>query len=128
MKVAEPRPHHPSPFAGRGAALLVALALPSLCGVAVAQQATLTGSMLRTPPAAVPAKTRAATPSPPPEQVGDATQALLRMQVDGAQAAPALPMLGDEANAAYRRYLQSFTHPFPEFFPAHVRDARDDSR
>lgn len=130
MKAAESRSRHLMAPAHRGLALLAALVLPSLTGRAMAQQAALTGRMLHEPsPAAAPAQARPAAPPPPaPEQVGYATQVLLRMQVEGAQAAPALPMLGDEASAAYRRYLQSFTHPIPEFFPAHVRDARDGSR
>jgi hypothetical protein len=53
-------------------------------------------------------------------QVGDTTRYLLQLQSSGSQAAPALPMLGDEATAAYRRYLKSFDHPIPDFYDTTV--------
>lgn len=52
--------------------------------------------------------------------IGSVTRQLLRLQADGSQAGHALPMLGDEATASYRRYLQSFNHPIPEFFETTV--------
>ena len=55
-------------------------------------------------------KQRAAMPQ---TQVGDATTTLLAIQRTGRLAAPAQPMLGVEADAAYRRYLKSFDHPIP---------------
>ncbi|MBD8898945.1 DUF3613 domain-containing protein [Rhodanobacter sp. DHG33] len=52
--------------------------------------------------------------------VGSTTRQLLRMQTSGSQAGQSSPMLGDEATAAYRRYMQSFNHPIPEFFQSTV--------
>lgn len=49
----------------------------------------------------------------PGTRVGDATIALLAIQREGRLAAPPQPMLGVEADAAYRRYLKSFDHPIP---------------
>lgn len=61
---------------------------------------------------------------PPPTEfgtpIGPATQRLLRMQSSNIHAAPPRPMLGDEASAAYKRYLDSFSHPIPEFFQTEV--------
>lgn len=53
-------------------------------------------------------------PVPPVTQIGDATASLLALQRDGQAAAPAQPMLGAEASAAYARYLRSFGHEIPE--------------
>lgn len=126
-------------------ALGLALALP-----AAAQQAPVTGQMMDgQTPAAAPAPappTGNATPAAMPQQVappsasadsasaapppltdvgedggvGSVTRQLLRMQTSGSQAGQSLPMLGDEATAAYRRYMQSFNHPIPEFFQSAV--------
>jgi hypothetical protein len=49
-------------------------------------------------------------------QIGDTTRYVLQLQADGTQAGKPLPMLGDEATAAYRRYLKSFEHPIPDFY------------
>jgi hypothetical protein len=49
----------------------------------------------------------------PETRVGDSTTTWLATQRDGRIAAPAQPMLGVEADAAYRRYLKSFDHPIP---------------
>jgi len=66
----------------------------------------------------------AAAPGPTardePVAIGQVTRQLLRMQVDGSHAGRRLPMLGDEASAAYRRYIDSFSHPIPEFFETTV--------
>ncbi|WP_329742408.1 DUF3613 domain-containing protein [Dyella sp. A6] len=77
-------------------------------------------------PSAAPAADMAVAPTSEPAQetdpdaIGYVTRRLLRMQVSGTHAGPALPMLGDEASAAYRRYMQSFSHPIPEFFETTV--------
>jgi hypothetical protein len=124
------------------AAFGLAFALP-----AAAQQTPLTGQMMdgRTPVAAPAPQSGNAAPTPqqvaPPDTatgapgtyapppladvgddggVGSTTRQLLRLQVSGSQAGQALPMLGDEATAAYRRYMQSFNHPIPEFFQSTV--------
>ena len=52
--------------------------------------------------------------------IGDATQSLLALQRSGQLAAPAQPMLGAEASAAYARYLKSFDHPIPEHLDSSV--------
>jgi hypothetical protein len=49
-------------------------------------------------------------------QIGDTTRYVLQLQADGTQAGKPLPMLGDEATAAYHRYLKSFEHPIPDFY------------
>ena len=55
-----------------------------------------------------------------PQRIGDATRGLLQLQASGRAAAPMLPMLGEPANAAYKRHLDSFSHPIPEFFDTAV--------
>ncbi|MGI4812251.1 MAG: DUF3613 domain-containing protein [Janthinobacterium lividum] len=55
-------------------------------------------------------------------QVGDVTTLLLTAQADGSVAAPRLPMLGATASAAYKRYLDSFSHPIPEYFQEKIHD------
>lgn len=60
------------------------------------------------------------TPPPRPAQVGLATRRLLQLQASGEAGAPALPMLGAPASAAYKRYLTSFSHPIPEYFDTAV--------
>jgi hypothetical protein len=52
--------------------------------------------------------------------IGYTTRQLLQMQASGSQAGNRLPMLGDEASASYRRYIQSFNHPIPEFYETTV--------
>jgi hypothetical protein len=53
-------------------------------------------------------------------QIGDTTRYVLQLQTSGNQAAKPLPMLGDEATAAYARYLKSFDHPIPDFYESPV--------
>jgi hypothetical protein len=124
-------------------ALRIALATICLLAatVAGAQQRPLTGQMLgdtAPPPAAV----AATPPAPPPyapllpplpptdplplplparAQIGDTTRALLQLQARGSHAGAHLPMLGEQASLSYARYLQSFTHPIPEFLDTSVR-------
>ena len=57
-----------------------------------------------------------AEPEPRPEAVGDITRALFEAQADGRRAGGALPMLGPVSSAAWNRYLESFSHPIPEWF------------
>lgn len=125
-------------FASPAMRLSIAVGCLLACALAPAQQRPLTGQMLgdtaapRTEvPATVPAPPPVppATPmpapaplAPPPRpQIGDTTRALLRLQASGAQAGAHLPMLGDQASLSYARYLQSFTHPIPEFLDTSVR-------
>ena len=76
-------------------------------------------------------------PPPPPAYesgiddagIGSTTRALLHMQVSGSNAGQRLPMLGDEASASYKRYIQSFNHPIPEFFESKVgKDSNSSGR
>lgn len=71
-----------------------------------------------------PPRSDATEPDPSPTEfgspIGPATHRLLRMQASNIHAAPPRPMLGDEASAAYKRYLDSFSHPIPEFFQTEV--------
>lgn len=80
------------------------------------------------PPASSPFPTASASqPSsaaPARAEVGDATRALLRMQAGGTYAAPARPMLGDQASLAYQRYLDSFKHPIPERFNFNLQQSQ----
>lgn len=119
----------------RHACLLMSLWLCCSAASAAAPaqaQAPLTGRMLGSTegvPPAPPPPGAAATPAAPvvppapyrhrPE-IGDATRSLLQLQASGRQAAPALPILGDQADASYRRYLRSFEHEIPEFFKTGV--------
>lgn len=59
-------------------------------------------------------------PRPHATIIGETTQNLLQMQVDGSQAGKHLPMLGAEASASYDRYLKSFNHDIPEFYKTTV--------
>lgn len=59
--------------------------------------------------------------APPPARpndvpVGDTTRSLLDIQRNGSQAGPMLPLTGEQATLGYARYMQSFTHPLPQFF------------
>lgn len=62
----------------------------------------------------------------PRDELGRDTRAALALQVDGTAAGPVLPMPGEEASAAYKRYLDSFAHPIPEFFEKKVKSGQDD--
>ena len=62
----------------------------------------------------------------PRDEVGQATRAALALQVGGQSAGPVLPMQGEAASAAYKRYLDSFAHPIPEFFEKKVKSGQDD--
>lgn len=95
-------------------------------------------------PAAPNDTTPAAAPTPPPPepataatpsytstsstQPGDATRNLLQFQVDGSAAGKHLPMLGSEAGSSYRRYMDSFSHPIPEFYETAIQKSTDSGR
>lgn len=122
-------------------ALLTALLLAG--GMAMAQQRPLTGQMLGDTPAApvppapvsthlppapatpalqpLPASAALAVPLSPKPQIGDTTRALLQLQASGSSGGERLPILGDQASLSYARYLQSFSHPIPEFLDTSVR-------
>ena len=52
-----------------------------------------------------------------------ATRDLLRLQASGDAAGARLPMLGAASNLAVKRYLNSFTHPIPEYFDTNVESS-----
>ncbi|NYT38792.1 DUF3613 domain-containing protein [Allopusillimonas soli] len=52
----------------------------------------------------------------PTEEIGDVAHALFSMQAQGSEAGNALPTLGATAGPAYKRYVDSFSHPLPEWF------------
>ncbi len=62
--------------------------------------------------------------TPPPagfgSQIGHVTTELLDIQANNLQAGRQQTTLGDEADAAYQRYLDSFEHAIPEFFQTRV--------
>jgi hypothetical protein len=58
----------------------------------------------------------------PVSEIGHSTRELLSLQVSGKVAAPAQPMLGAEAGAAYARYLKSFDTPIPAHYGSTVGD------
>lgn len=60
--------------------------------------------------------------------LGRTTRTLLQAQASGTYAGQRLPIPGDEASAAYRRYLHSFDHEIPEFFEVKVQRASDGGR
>ncbi|MCY0388167.1 DUF3613 domain-containing protein [Robbsia sp. Bb-Pol-6] len=62
----------------------------------------------------------------PRDELGRDTRAALALQVDGQAAGPMLPIPGEEASASYKRYLDSFAHPIPEFFEKKVKSGQDD--
>jgi hypothetical protein len=61
-------------------------------------------------------------------QVGDATKEWLQLQSSGAEASEPLPMLGAEATAAYRRYLDSFNSKIPPFFASSLQSQQGSSQ
>jgi hypothetical protein len=50
------------------------------------------------------------------DHIGDSATAWLNLQASNQAAAPAQPMLGAEAGAAYARYLKSFNTAIPESY------------
>lgn len=97
---------------------------------AVADAAAMAATRDTRTAAAMPAPVAAPTASAPthtpypygPRKIGDVTRFLLQAQANGDYAGPGLPMLGNEATAAYKRYMDSFKHPIPEFFQNKVKD------
>jgi hypothetical protein len=54
------------------------------------------------------------------EHVGDATYALMAAQAQGKQAGAELPVLGATAGLTWKRYLDTFKHPVPDWFKEKV--------
>ncbi|WP_409373401.1 DUF3613 domain-containing protein [Paraburkholderia megapolitana] len=59
-------------------------------------------------------------PAVPPGEVGHATKTWLELQRSNTAAAPAQPMLGEEAGLAYRRYMESFKSKIPDLYGSAV--------
>lgn len=53
-------------------------------------------------------------------EIGNATKSWLELQRTNTSAAPAQPMLGDEASLAYRRYMESFNSKIPDLYGSSV--------
>ncbi|CFB64614.1 DUF3613 domain-containing protein [Pandoraea apista] len=53
--------------------------------------------------------------------LGDETEGLLALQASNLAAGPGLPMLGATASRAYKRYLDSFAYPIPQFYPTMIQ-------
>lgn len=62
-------------------------------------------------------------PAPKQRAFGQTTRDLLRLQASGARSGNKLPILGDEASASYKRYIDSFSHALPEFFETTVKSS-----
>ena len=62
-----------------------------------------------------------AASAPAKREFGQATRDLLHLQASGTAAAKKLPILGDQASASYKRYIDSFKHPLPEHFEEAVK-------
>ncbi|MNX27884.1 hypothetical protein D3C86_579790 [compost metagenome] len=111
------------------AALTTALAALAPLTSQAQSNAPLTGGMTSSPPAAastqvaqpVSTATPAAQPAAPAEEAfGDVTRGLLAAQADGRRAGAMLPVLGPVSTAAWNRYLESFSHPIPEYLQKRV--------
>jgi hypothetical protein len=59
------------------------------------------------------------------QPIGTVTRQALDLQRSGAQSAPARPMSGEQAGLAYDRYLNSFSHPIPEFLNSTLKSGSD---
>lgn len=57
---------------------------------------------------------------PPFISIGNDTRSLLRMQADSQRAGRVVPVSGVAASKAWERYLNSFTHPIPEFMEERI--------
>lgn len=56
------------------------------------------------------------------DEVGEDTRTWLELQRSGRSAAPDRPMSGVVASRVYKRYLDSFSHPLPDFFEEKTAD------
>jgi hypothetical protein len=54
-------------------------------------------------------------------RIGDSTRQWLQLQSSGTEGSEPLPMPGEEATAAYRRYLESFNSKIPPFFASSLQ-------
>ena len=70
--------------------------------------------------AAVSDGTAQAKGEPRRHEIGETTRQLLELQASGRAGAPVQPTTGDEAAASYKRFIDSFSHPIPEYFQTMV--------
>jgi len=106
------------------AMFVAAIASVAITGSALAQSPAASepaagNGVVRAVPAATPAPAPAAVPA---DEVGTTTRALLAAQADGRRAGNTLLIPGSVATASWNRYLESFTHPIPEFYKERVED------
>jgi len=59
----------------------------------------------------------------PNSEIDHATSQWLALQRSNTAAAPERPMLGAEANLAYKRYLDSFNSKIPDFYGSSIGQA-----
>jgi len=83
------------------------------------QPAAQSAQSAQAAPAAAATQTASSAPAVE-ENFGDVTRALLAAQADGRRAGGALPVLGPVSTAAWNRYLDSFSHPIPEYLQKRV--------
>jgi len=83
------------------------------------QPAAQSAQSAQAAPAAAATQTASSAPAVE-ENFGDVTRALLAAQADGRRAGGALPILGPVSTAAWNRYLDSFSHPIPEYLQKRV--------
>ncbi|MGF6722998.1 hypothetical protein P3T43_002350 [Paraburkholderia sp. GAS41] len=69
---------------------------------------------------AVHAQSEAGQQAVPNSEIGHATNQWRALQRSNAAAAPVRPMLGAEANLAYKRYLESFNSKIPDFYGSSI--------
>ena len=96
--------------------------------VVTPQAAAATPPATAQPASAAPATAAAAAPAAQPIAAapaasgrksrpnGDVTNAVLRAQAEGRLAGQALPMLGATASPSWKRYIDSFSLPIPDFY------------
>jgi len=84
-----------------------------------AAQSAQSAQSAQAAPAAAATQTASSAPAVE-ENFGDVTRALLAAQADGRRAGGALPILGPVSTAAWNRYLDSFSHPIPEYLQKRV--------
>jgi len=105
---------------GVHAQAVVPVTAPGTLPVTVPAPAAAPASSARVAAPAAPALS--AVPAAPGRSpvVGATARHLLESQASGRIAAPAQPMSGATASASWKRYVDTFTHPVPEFFESRV--------
>ncbi|MFJ1302148.1 DUF3613 domain-containing protein [Pseudomonadota bacterium AL_CKDN230030165-1A_HGKHYDSX7] len=61
------------------------------------------------------------------DRPGAVTRALMAAQADGRRAGPGVPLQGPVASAAWRRYIQSFEQPLPQWFGTRINSQSNGS-